>query len=84
MVALALLATVFSCSAIGAVQGGLSMRLRDGLFGANLLVFAFLLFCGVNVPLDALPGWMQAVSQVLPFPVEQETVHRIEDTPMQN
>ena len=67
VVALALVVTVFSCSAIGAVQGGLSMRLRDGLFGANMLVFLFLLFCGVNIPLDVLPGWMQAVSQVLPF-----------------
>ena len=67
VLALGLVATVFSCSAIGAVQGGLSMRLRDGLFGANLLVFVFLLFCGVNIPLEVLPGWMQAVSQVLPF-----------------
>lgn len=67
VVALALVVTVFSCSAIGAVQGGLSMRLRDGLFGANMLVFLFLLFCGVNIPLEILPGWMQAVSQVLPF-----------------
>ena len=65
--ALALLACVFSCSAIGAFQGSLSLRLRDGLFGANLLVFALLLFSGVNVPLEALPGWMQALSQVLPF-----------------
>jgi ABC-2 type transport system permease protein len=67
VLALALLVTVFSCSAIGAVQGGLSMRLRDGLFGANMLVFLFLLFCGVNIPLEVLPGWMQAVSNVLPF-----------------
>jgi ABC-2 type transport system permease protein len=67
VVALGLVATVFSCSAIGAVQGGLSMRLRDGLFGANLLVFLFLLFCGVNIPLEVLPGWMQVVSNFLPF-----------------
>jgi ABC-2 type transport system permease protein len=64
---LAMIVTAFSCSAIGAVQGGISLRLRDGLFGANLLVFLFLLFCGVNIPLEALPDWMQAVSQVLPF-----------------
>ncbi|HEY7738594.1 MAG TPA: ABC transporter permease [Candidatus Limnocylindria bacterium] len=64
---LAMIVTAFSCSAIGAVQGGISLRLRDGLFGANLLVFLFLLFCGVNIPLAALPPWMQAVSQVLPF-----------------
>ncbi|HUG94933.1 MAG TPA: ABC transporter permease [Pleomorphomonadaceae bacterium] len=67
IIVLAMVVTAFSCSAIGAVQGGLSLRLRDGLFGANLLVFLFLLFCGVNIPLAALPEWMQVVSQVLPF-----------------
>jgi ABC-2 type transport system permease protein len=44
VVALALVVTVFSCTAIGALQGSISLRLRDGLFGANLLVLAFLLF----------------------------------------
>jgi ABC-2 type transport system permease protein len=67
VIVLAMIVTAFSCSAIGAVMGGVSLRLRDGLFGANLLVFLFLLFCGVNIPLAALPDWMQAVSQVLPF-----------------
>lgn len=67
VVVLAMIVTAFSCSAIGAVMGGVSLRLRDGLFGANLLVFLFLLLCGVNIPLAALPEWMQAVSQVLPF-----------------
>ena len=67
VMALALIVTVFSCSAIGAVQGSLSLRLRDGLFGANLLVFLFLLFSGVNIPVETLPDWMQAVSNVLPF-----------------
>jgi ABC-2 type transport system permease protein len=67
IVALALVVTVFSCSAIGALQGSLSLRLRDGLFGANMLVFVFLLFCGVNIPLETLPGWMQAIGNALPF-----------------
>jgi ABC-2 type transport system permease protein len=26
-----------------------------------------LLFCGVNIPLDALPGWMSAVGRCLPL-----------------
>jgi ABC-2 type transport system permease protein len=73
---LAMIVTSFSCSAIGAVQGGLSLRLRDGLFGANLMVFLFLLFCGVNIPISALPPWMQAVSQVLPFTHGLEAVRR--------
>jgi ABC-2 type transport system permease protein len=67
VVALALVVTVFSCTAIGALQGSISLRLRDGLFGANLLVLAFLLFCGVNIPLSELPGWMQVVGNLLPF-----------------
>jgi len=67
VVALALLTTVFSCTAIGALQGAISLRLRDGLFGANLIMMGVLLFCGVNIPLSELPGWMQFVGQLLPF-----------------
>jgi ABC-2 type transport system permease protein len=76
IIVLAMIVTAFSCSAIGAVQGGLSLRLRDGLFGANLLVFLFLLFCGVNIPLSALPEWMQVVSQILPFTHGLEAVRQ--------
>lgn len=73
---LALLVTVFSCSAIGSLQGAISLRLRDGLFGANLMMLAFLLFCGVNIPLDALPGWMQVVGNLLPFTHGLEAVRQ--------
>ena len=79
MVALALVVTVFSCSAIGALQGSLSLRLRDGLFGANLLVFLFLLFCGVNIPVATLPGWMQVISNLLPFTHGLEAVREAID-----
>ena len=67
VVGLALLTTVFSCTAIGSLQGAISLRLRDGLFGANLIMMGILLFCGVNVPLEDLPGWMQVVGNMLPF-----------------
>jgi ABC-2 type transport system permease protein len=67
VVGLALLTTVFSCTAIGALQGAISLRLRDGLFGANLIMMGILLFCGVNIPISQLPTWMQFVSQLLPF-----------------
>ena len=30
-------------------------------------MMAFLLFCGVNIPLETLPAWMQAIGNVLPF-----------------
>jgi ABC-2 type transport system permease protein len=67
VVGLALLTTVFSCTAIGALQGAVSLRLRDGLFGANLIMMGILLFCGVNIPLAELPTWMQVISHMLPF-----------------
>jgi ABC-2 type transport system permease protein len=67
VVGVALLTTVFSCTAIGALQGAISLRLRDGLFGANLIMMGILLFCGVNIPLAELPTWMQVVGHLLPF-----------------
>lgn len=79
VVAVGLLATVFSCTAIGALQGAVSLRLRDGLFGANLLVLAFLLFCGVNIPVAELPGWMQVIARLLPFTHGLEAVRQAAD-----
>jgi ABC-2 type transport system permease protein len=79
VVGLALLVTVFSCTAIGALQGAISLRLRDGLFGANLITMAILLFCGVNIPLHELPGWMQVVGNLLPFTHGVEAVRQAAD-----
>jgi ABC-2 type transport system permease protein len=76
---LALLVTVFSCTAIGALQGAVSLRLRDGLFGANLVTMSILLFCGVNIPLDELPGWMQVIGNLLPFSHGLEAVRQAAD-----
>jgi ABC-2 type transport system permease protein len=76
---LALLVTVFSCTAIGALQGAVSLRLRDGLFGANLVTMSILLFCGVNIPLAELPGWMQVVGNLLPFTHGLEAVRQAAD-----
>jgi ABC-2 type transport system permease protein len=73
---LALLTTVFSCTAIGALQGSISLRLRDGLFGANIIMLSLLLFCGVNIPLAELPGWMQVIGHLLPFTHGLEAVRQ--------
>jgi ABC-2 type transport system permease protein len=62
-----LVATVASCTAFGLLLGSIGLRARDTLFGANLAYFLMLLFCGVNVPLSALPGWMEAIGRCLPL-----------------
>lgn len=76
---LALLTTTFACTAIGALQGAVSLRLRDGLFGANLVTMGILLFCGVNIPLQELPGWMQVVGHLLPITHGLEAVRQAAD-----
>ncbi|MBA3413245.1 MAG: ABC transporter permease [Actinobacteria bacterium] len=56
-----------ACTAFGLLVGAIGLRARDVFFLANLAVFSLLLMCGVNIPLDAFPGWMEAISRVLPL-----------------
>jgi ABC-2 type transport system permease protein len=65
--ALTLVVTVASCTCFGLTLGAIGLRARDVLFLANVVYFSMLLFCGVNVPLEALPGWMQAIGRALPL-----------------
>jgi ABC-2 type transport system permease protein len=65
--AFVVLVTTTSCVALGMLIGSIGLRARDVFFGANLVYFLMLLLCGVNVPVDELPGWLQPVSNVLPM-----------------
>ena len=66
-IALVVLVTSFSCTALGLLTGAIGLRARDVFFLANLVALLLLLFCGVNVPLDALPGWMETVGRGMPL-----------------
>jgi ABC-2 type transport system permease protein len=67
----ALAATVvvsaLSCTAFGMLLGSIGLRAKDFFFAANMAYFLMLLFCGVNIPLDVLPGWMEAVGRCMPM-----------------
>jgi ABC-2 type transport system permease protein len=47
--------------------GSVGLRAKDVFFAANLAYFLMLLFCGVNIPLEVLPGWMSFVGRCLPL-----------------
>jgi ABC-2 type transport system permease protein len=66
-IALVVAVCSFSCTALGLLTGSIGLRARDVFFLANLVALLLLLFCGVNVPLDSLPGWMQTVASGLPL-----------------
>lgn len=65
--ALVVVVSASSCTALGLMVGAIGLRARDVFFFANLVVYLLLLFCGTNVPLDSLPGWMETVSRGLPL-----------------
>ena len=65
--ALIVVISVLSCTAFGACYGSIGLRARDVFVGANVIYFLMLLFCGVNIPLEELPGWMQAIGSCLPL-----------------
>ena len=48
--------TVASCTCFGMLLGSIGLRAKDFFFAANLAYFLMLLFCGVNIPLDAAAG----------------------------
>ncbi len=64
---LVMIVTVSSCTALGLVLGTLGLRLREIAFAANVTYFVMLLLCGVNIPVQSLPRWMQVLSQGLPL-----------------
>jgi ABC-2 type transport system permease protein len=65
--ALAIVVSAASCTGLGLITAGLSLRVRETAVLANVVFGVLLIFAGANVPLDALPGWMHAISNVLPL-----------------
>lgn len=64
---LTILITTFSTSGLGLLMGCLSLITANVMFVNNTVYFALLIFSGANVPLEVLPGWMAAISSLLPL-----------------
>jgi ABC-2 type transport system permease protein len=77
--AFAALVSTFGCTGFGLLGAGLGLLLRETAVLANILFGLLLIFTGANVPVESLPGWMQAVSEVLPFTHGIEAAREIAD-----
>jgi len=64
---LAIAAGAYSCTGFGLLAGAIGLRVRETAVLTNVIYGLLLLFCGVNVPIHRLPGWMAAVSPWLPL-----------------
>lgn len=59
--------TSFSCAGLGLMMGAVALRVRDSATLGNVLFLLLLVFCGTNVPLDTMPGWVRATAGWLPL-----------------
>jgi ABC-2 type transport system permease protein len=59
--------TVASCTALGMLLGSIGLRARDVFFASNLVYFVTLLVSGVNIPVEVLPGWLEAIGRMVPL-----------------
>lgn len=78
-VAVAAVASSFACTAFGLCLGSLGFRGRNVSLFADMVTGSMLLVSGANVPLERLPGWLQAISQVIPLTHGIEAARRLAD-----
>jgi ABC-2 type transport system permease protein len=64
---LVVLVATFSCTGLGLINAGLGLRIRETSVLSNILVGILLIFCGANLPVASLPGWMAHISSWLPL-----------------
>ena len=71
--------TSISCTGFGFICGPLGLRWRDAIIAVNGLDAVLLIFCGVNIPIGSLPGWMQWTSEYLPVTHGLRAARRVAD-----
>jgi ABC-2 type transport system permease protein len=64
---LCVIVAAFACTGMGLVTAALALRVRETAVLVNIVFGILLIFCGVNVPLASMPGWMQGVAEWLPL-----------------
>jgi ABC-2 type transport system permease protein len=78
-IVLATAVSAYSCTGLGLVNAALGLRVRETAVLGNIIFGILLVFCGVNIPLDELPGWMSATAQVLPLTHSIEAARELAD-----
>jgi ABC-2 type transport system permease protein len=61
------------------VNAALGLRVREVAVLSNVIFGVLLVFCGVNVAVSDLPGWMQPISNALPLTHGIEAARRLAD-----
>jgi ABC-2 type transport system permease protein len=77
--AVVVLVSAFSCTGLGLINAALGLRVRETAVLGNIIFGLLLIFTGANVPLEELPGWMRAISEVTPLTHGIEAARQLAD-----
>ncbi|MDG4826413.1 ABC transporter permease [Asanoa sp. WMMD1127] len=66
-IAVAVATCSVSCTALGLLAAAVALRVRETAVMSNIVLGILIVFAGVNVPIGAMPGWMQGVAAWLPM-----------------
>ena len=75
--ALVIVVAAFSCTGLGLLSAAVGLWVRETATLNNIVFGVLLVFCGVNVSLDDLPGWMSTIAQGLPLTHAIEAARRL-------
>jgi ABC-2 type transport system permease protein len=71
--------TAVSCTGLGLIGAAIGLRVRETAVLSNIFFGLLLVFCGVNVPLSDVPGWMATVGRGLPLTHGIQASRRLAD-----
>jgi ABC-2 type transport system permease protein len=77
--ALTIVLAAASCTGVGLLSAAIGFLVRETATLNNIVFGVLLVFCGVNVSLDDLPGWMSTLAQGLPLTHGIEAARRLAD-----
>ena len=78
-IALVIVVSSFACTGLGLICAALGLRIRETAVLNNVIFGLLLIFTGANVPIDELPGWMQAISNRIPLTHGIEAARELAD-----
>jgi ABC-2 type transport system permease protein len=78
-IAFVILVTAAACTGLGLTIAATGFLVRETATLNNIVFGLLLVFCGVNVQLDALPGWMSTIAQGLPLTHGIEAARKLAD-----
>jgi len=78
-IAVVIFVATFSCTGLGLICAGIGLRVRETSVLNNVIFGLLLIFTGANVPIEQLPGWMQAIAERVPLTHGIEAARRVAD-----